>query len=79
MTKTMQAMQIKQYGQVPVSATQVSLPAVGATDVLVAIRAAGVNPIDTKTRDGEVKPNAVDTRARICRRGGGDWSRRAAI
>jgi len=55
MTKTMQAMQIKQYGQVPVSATQVPLPAVGATDVLVEIRAAGVNPIDTKTRDGEVK------------------------
>ncbi|MDA5387866.1 NADP-dependent oxidoreductase [Loigolactobacillus backii] len=51
----MQAMQIKTYGQVPVQLVSVPVPAIEPTDVLVAVKAAGVNPIDFKTRNGEVK------------------------
>ncbi|GEL15934.1 NADP-dependent oxidoreductase [Pediococcus cellicola] len=55
MTKLMRAMQIENYGHGPLVSKQVPIPKIGANDVLVAIRAASVNPIDSKTRDGEVK------------------------
>lgn len=55
MPKTMQAMQIQKYGHVTVTAAIVPVPTIGPTDVLVAVKAAGVNPIDFKTRNGEVK------------------------
>lgn len=55
MNATMRAMQIEKYGHTPLILKQVPIPEIGTTDVLVAIKAASVNPIDSKTRDGEVK------------------------
>ncbi|MCV3315453.1 NADP-dependent oxidoreductase [Pediococcus ethanolidurans] len=55
MANLMRAMQIEKYGHVALVSKQVPVPEIGANDVLVAIRAASVNPIDFKTHDGEVK------------------------
>ncbi|MDO5090256.1 MAG: NADP-dependent oxidoreductase [Cardiobacteriaceae bacterium] len=54
-SKHMQAMTIPHYGKVPLQARSVPRPDVGDHDVLVAIHAASVNPIDFKIRDGKVK------------------------
>lgn len=48
-------MQINKYGHAKLVLKQVPILEIGATDVLVAIKTASVNPIDSKTRDGEVK------------------------
>ncbi|WP_137596995.1 NADP-dependent oxidoreductase [Paucilactobacillus kaifaensis] len=55
MNTTMRAMQIEKYGHTKLVLKQVPMPEIGANDVLVAIKTASVNPIDSKTRDGEVK------------------------
>jgi NADPH:quinone reductase-like Zn-dependent oxidoreductase len=34
----------------------IDIPPVGATDLLVRVHAASVNPVDIKTRDGKLKP-----------------------
>ncbi|WP_373741811.1 NADP-dependent oxidoreductase [Neisseria sp.] len=53
---TMKAMQIERYGKhCPVQENTVPLPVLGRTDVLVEIRAASVNPIDLKIRNGGLK------------------------
>ncbi|MDO4694467.1 MAG: NADP-dependent oxidoreductase [Eikenella sp.] len=51
----MQAMTISRYGKTPLQMSTVSMPEIGEQDVLVAIHAASVNPIDFKIRDGKVK------------------------
>lgn len=52
----MKAFMIDQYGNKPgVRAGERPDPQVGAEDLLIRIRAAGVNPLDVKIRDGEFK------------------------
>lgn len=52
----MQAQQILRYGQnEKVVINEVAMPTVGDHDVLVAIKAASVNPVDFKTRNGMTK------------------------
>ncbi|MER5834928.1 NADP-dependent oxidoreductase [Streptomyces sp. NPDC002130] len=52
----MKAFQVERYGdQAGVRAGQSPDPQIGAGDVLVRIRAASVNPLDLKIRDGEFK------------------------
>lgn len=55
MLHTMKAMAIQHYGQKQPTLTQVAIPTPGPQDVLVAIHAASINPIDFKTRDGGVR------------------------
>lgn len=55
MNKMMRAMQIEKYGHTRLVLKQIPIPQIGAHDVLVSIKTASVNPIDSKTRDGEVK------------------------
>lgn len=55
-TKTMQAAIIDRYGNNDeVHITNVSVPDIGANDVLVEVKAASVNPLDTRIRDGKLK------------------------
>ena len=51
----MKAFVVAQYGRGGLRATQVPEPAVGPRDVLVRVRAAGINPLDKMIRDGEFK------------------------
>ena len=52
----MKALIVDKYGKdTQLRAGEVPDPVVGDHDVLVAIRAAGVNPLDTKIKDGEFK------------------------
>jgi alcohol dehydrogenase len=52
----MKAAVIDRYGSNDlVRVADVAVPTVGPTDLLVRVRAAGVNPLDVKTRRGEVK------------------------
>ncbi|HAY53677.1 MAG TPA: hypothetical protein DCY46_06855 [Lactobacillus sp.] len=55
MPHTMQAMLINHYGQKQLDRVLVPIPTPGPSDVLVAIHAASINPIDFKTRDGAVR------------------------
>ncbi len=52
----MKAAVIRRFGgNDAVRVTDVALPVVGATDLLVRVHAASVNPVDVKTRDGKLK------------------------
>lgn len=53
--QTIQAMTISRYGKTPLQTSTVPMPEIGDHDVLVAIHAASVNPIDFKIRNGKVK------------------------
>ena len=51
----MKAMVIEKYGNVPLRLREMPEPEVGECEVLAEIRAASINPLDTKIRNGEVK------------------------
>lgn len=51
----MKAFVVTKYGKDGLSAAQVAEPAVGPRDLLIQVHAAGVNPVDFKVRDGELK------------------------
>jgi NADPH:quinone reductase-like Zn-dependent oxidoreductase len=52
----MKAALIDRYGSNDaVRVADVYIPTLGATDVLVRVHAASVNPVDIKTRDGKLK------------------------
>ncbi|MDN7240624.1 NADP-dependent oxidoreductase [Planococcus sp. N028] len=51
----MKAMVIDKYGKVPLRLMEMPLPEVGEYEVLAEIRAASVNPLDAKIRNGDVK------------------------
>lgn len=52
---SMQAMTISRYGKTPLQMSTMPMPEIRDHEVLVAIHAASVNPIDFKIRDGKVK------------------------
>ena len=51
----MKAFTVTRYGPEGLGAATVAEPTVGAHDVLIAVAAASVNPLDVMTRDGEFK------------------------
>jgi len=52
----MKAALIDRYGgNDAVSVADIAIPTLGATDLLVQVHAASVNPVDIKTRDGKLK------------------------
>src|SRR5216117_3457556 len=52
----MKAALIDRYGSNDaVSVADIDIPTLGATDLLVRVHAASVNPVDIKTRDGKLK------------------------
>lgn len=52
----MRAFMVEKYGdQAGIRAAEAPDPQVGADDVLVKIRAAGVNPLDHRIRNGDFK------------------------
>ena len=51
----MKAFVVEHYGKDGLRAADVPEPEVGDGDVLVKVRAAGINPLDTMVRDGEFK------------------------
>src|SRR6187397_1542905 len=51
----MKAFVVEQYGKGGLRAAQVPEPTVSPGDVLVKVRAAGINPLDKMVRDGEFK------------------------
>lgn len=51
----MKAFTVTRYGKDGLRAAQVAEPTLGAHDVLIAVAAASVNPLDTMIRDGEFK------------------------
>src|SRR2546425_11265394 len=52
----MKAALIDRYGgNDAVSVADIAIPTLGATDLLVRVHAASVNPVDIKTRDGKLK------------------------
>src|SRR3989440_239083 len=51
----MKAFVVEHYGKGGLRAAEVPEPEVGDADVLVKVRAAGINPLDTMVRDGEFK------------------------
>ena len=51
----MKAFVVEQYGPDGLRAADVPEPGVGEGDVLVKVRAAGINPLDAMVRDGEFK------------------------
>lgn len=51
----MKAFVVTHYGPDGLEAADVPAPTVGPRDVLVDVRAASINPLDTKVRDGEFK------------------------
>src|SRR3989454_11789030 len=52
----MKAALIDRYGgNDAVSMVDIDIPPLGATDLLVRVHAASVNPVDIKTRDGKLK------------------------
>ena len=55
MTETMKAMAVDKYGKQPVQMKELPIPEVGTEDVLVRVKAASVNPVDFKIRDGDLK------------------------
>src|ERR1043166_668727 len=53
----MKAALIDRYGSNDaVRVADIDIPTLGATDLLVRVHAASVNPVDVKTRDGKLKP-----------------------
>lgn len=55
MVETMKAMAVREYGNHPVQMIEMPVPKVGNEEVLVRVKAASVNPIDFKVRDGDLK------------------------
>lgn len=56
MTETMKAVRMHDFGEPEVLKQElVPLPELNSTDILVRVRAAGINPHDLKTRDGTLK------------------------
>ena len=55
MKTDMQAMVIHHYGKGPVSLERMPLPSMNPNEVRVKIKAASINPIDFKIRDGSLK------------------------
>jgi alcohol dehydrogenase len=52
----MKAALIAHYGSNDlVTVTDTAMPVIGARDLLVHVHAASVNPVDVKTRDGQLK------------------------
>ncbi|GAD17194.1 NADPH quinone reductase [Lentilactobacillus otakiensis DSM 19908 = JCM 15040] len=51
----MKAAQIQKYGQQRLDIVQVPIPVIRDNDVLVKVAAASINPIDLKTRDGQLR------------------------
>lgn len=51
----MKAFVVEKYGKSGLRAAQVPTPTIGPRDVLVRVRAAGINPLDKMVRDGEFK------------------------
>jgi len=51
----MKAFVVEKYGKSGLRAAQVPPPTIGPRDVLVRVRAAGINPLDKMVRDGEFK------------------------
>ncbi|WP_025116297.1 NADP-dependent oxidoreductase [Lysinibacillus fusiformis] len=51
----MKAMVIDKYGDAPMRLAEVPTPNIGEYEILAEIRAASINPIDFKIRDGKVK------------------------
>ncbi|MFI7300276.1 NADP-dependent oxidoreductase [Streptomyces sp. NPDC050121] len=51
----MKAFVVEKYGKDGARAAEVPEPTVGERDVLVKVSAAGINPLDKKVRDGELK------------------------
>ncbi|MBP5845595.1 alcohol dehydrogenase catalytic domain-containing protein, partial [Lactiplantibacillus plantarum] len=51
----MKAAIITKYKQITPMVTEVPVPTIAPTDVLVKIIAASVNPIDLKTKDGDLR------------------------
>src|SRR5436190_12396710 len=51
----MKAFVVERYGKDGLRPADVPEPEVGATDVLVEVSAAGINPLDTMVRNGEFK------------------------
>lgn len=51
----MKAYVVESYGPDGMRAAEVPRPVIGATDVLVDVRAAGINPLDKMVRDGEFR------------------------
>src|SRR5690348_2747115 len=51
----MKAFVVEKYGESGLRAAQVLPPTIGPRDVLVRVRAAGINPLDKMVRDGEFK------------------------
>lgn len=51
----MKAFVVTKYGKDGLRAAEVAEPAVGPRDLLIQVHAAGVNPVDFKVRDGELK------------------------
>src|SRR6266536_3281226 len=63
----MKAALIDRYGSNDlVKVVDIAVPVMGPMDLLIHVHAAGVNPVDVKTRDGEWKagrqPTGVDSR-----------------
>lgn len=55
MAEMMKAMAVDKYGNNPVHMEDIPVPEIGPEDVLVRVKAASVNPIDFKTRNGDMK------------------------
>jgi len=51
----MKAFVVRKYGKDGLGSAVIPAPAVGATDVLVKVSAASINPLDTMIRNGEFK------------------------
>jgi len=51
----MKAFTVSRYGPDSLQPAEVPTPSVGARDVLVDVRAAGINPLDKMVRNGEFK------------------------
>lgn len=57
MSKTMKAVQIRQFGDRSVlELNDIDIPTAGADDVLIKVKAAAVNPVDWKIREGYLQP-----------------------
>ena len=55
MAEMMKEMAVNKYGNNPVHMEDIPVPEIGPEDVLVRVKAASVNPIDFKTRNGDMK------------------------
>ncbi len=55
MSEMMKAMAVKKYGKNPVEMIDVPVPEINAEEVLIRVKAASINPVDFKIRDGKLK------------------------